>query len=70
MLILTRKTGQKIYIGDNKEVVLTVLGWNEHGVIRLGFDADISIPIMREEVVLRDNNNEAYPYRGQNDNRS
>ncbi len=47
MLVLGRKVGEKIFIGDNVSVtVLEVKGDR----IRLGFEADKTIPIHRAEV--------------------
>lgn len=65
MLILTRRSGEKIYIGDNKEIVITVLGWNSYGVVNLGFEADKRILITREEVY-----NKHYKKEGEYGNRS
>lgn len=55
MLVLSRKVGEKIVIGNgNGIVVLTVLGINWDGnAIKLGFEADKTIPIHRKEVVDR-----------------
>jgi carbon storage regulator len=50
MLILTRKLGESLRIGDN--VTITVLGVNGNQV-RLGIDAPKSIEVHREEVFLR-----------------
>lgn len=50
MLILTRKTGEKVMIGDNVE--LTVLGIKGNQV-RVGVDAPKDIAVHREEVYLR-----------------
>ncbi len=47
MLILKRTTGQSIVINNN--VKLTVIEMRDH-VVRLGFEADKSIPIHRLEV--------------------
>jgi carbon storage regulator len=50
MLVLTRKTGQSIVIGDGIEVtVLSVAG----GKVRLGINADRDVPIYRDEVHQR-----------------
>ncbi|MFO1042285.1 MAG: carbon storage regulator [Planctomycetaceae bacterium] len=46
MLVLTRKVGERIVIGDNLEIVLTVVA-TEGGRVKLGIDADPSIPIQR-----------------------
>jgi carbon storage regulator len=50
MLVLTRKTGQRIMIGDEIEVaVLSTSGEK----VRLGITADKEVPIYREEVYER-----------------
>lgn len=51
MLVLARKVGQKIVIGDGL-VTITILN-REGDLFRLGFDADPGIPIHREEVYER-----------------
>jgi len=56
MLCLSRKTGQRIIIGDEL-VILTVTEIGRDGesggfYVKLGFDADPSLPIHREEVYL------------------
>ncbi len=47
MLVLARKTGQQIVIGDS--IVVTVLSVRA-GQIRLGIDAPRHIPIHRQEI--------------------
>jgi carbon storage regulator len=47
MLVLTRKLGQRLMIGDN--VVVTVLSLH-NGQVRLGIEAPRSISIRREEL--------------------
>ena len=49
MLVVTRLLDQKIIIGDNAEIVLTVVDIQGNKV-RLGIEADKSVPIFREEV--------------------
>jgi len=50
MLILTRKTGETITIGDNIQIqVLSVKG----GQVRIGVDAPREILVNREEVFER-----------------
>lgn len=50
MLILTRRIGEKIVIGDN--ITVTVL--SSHGnQVRLGVDAPKDVPVHREEVATR-----------------
>lgn len=48
MLILTRKVGEAIIIGDDVEVV--VLGINEYGQAKLGINAPKSVSVHREEI--------------------
>lgn len=50
MLILTRRTGEKVYIGN--EVTLTVLGVRG-ACVRFGIDAPKSVPVHREEIYER-----------------
>ena len=50
MLILTRKAGEKIIIGDN--VTVTVLGVKGKQVL-LGIEAPLEIEVHREEVYQR-----------------
>jgi carbon storage regulator len=50
MLVLSRKHGQKILIGEN--IVVTVLA--RHGEdIKLGFEAPKDVPVHREEIYRR-----------------
>lgn len=46
MLIIKRKKGQRVFIG---EAVLTVLGIDK-GIIKLGFEAPQEVIIRREEL--------------------
>ena len=50
MLILTRRLGESVMIGD--EVTVTVLGVRGNQV-RLGFSAPSAVPVHREEVYQR-----------------
>jgi len=50
MLVLSRKSGQRICIGDSIQIsVLEVRG----GKVRLGFEAPLQVEILREEVARR-----------------
>jgi len=59
MLILTRRTGESIMIGD--DITVTVLGVGSSQV-RIGIDADKSIPVHREEIYNRIHNLEETIY--------
>jgi len=50
MLILTRRTGETVYIGN--EVTLTILGVKGNQV-RIGINAPKNVPIHREEIYER-----------------
>lgn len=47
MLVVTRKVGQRILIGEN--IAVTVLKVSGGGV-RIGIDAPAEMPVMREEL--------------------
>lgn len=47
MLILTRKTGESILIGDDIEVTITSIDQNK---VRVGIQSPAHIPIYREEL--------------------
>ena len=51
MLVLSRKTGQTVYIGE--EIAVTILEVSQSGIVRLGFDAPRDVRIVREEVIIR-----------------
>lgn len=50
MLILTRRCGQKIMVGD--DICITVLESGPSGV-RIGIDAPHGVPVHGEEIYLR-----------------
>ncbi len=47
MLVLNRKPGQRIFIGDNITVTLVRIGAN---TARIGIEAPKDTPIVREEI--------------------
>jgi carbon storage regulator len=51
MLILTRRIGEIIRIGD--DVTVTVLAVKDGGQVRLGVEAPKNIPVHREEIFER-----------------
>lgn len=50
MLILTRKPGQSLYIGDDVKITIVEIKGNQ---IRLGIDAPTQYRIYREEIYLQ-----------------
>ncbi|QHJ78061.1 MAG: hypothetical protein [Bacteriophage sp.] len=50
MLILTRRVGESIIIGD--DTVITILGLKGHQV-RIGINAPKNVPVHREEIKLK-----------------
>ncbi len=49
MLILTRRPGERVVIGE--EILVTVMGVSGH-TVRLGISAPSGVPIYREEIWL------------------
>jgi len=49
MLILTRRPGERVVIGD--EILVTVMGVSGH-TVRLGIEAPAGVSIYREEIWL------------------
>ncbi len=49
MLILTRRPGERVVIGD--DILITVMGVSGH-TVRLGIAAPEGVPIYREEIWL------------------
>ena len=47
MLVLSRKEGQSIQIGDNITITVTRVGGNQ---VRLGIEAPMETPIRRSEI--------------------
>lgn len=50
MLVLSRKTGERIWIGD--DIAVTVVRITGGGV-RLGIEAPSELPVVREELKLK-----------------
>lgn len=50
MLVLTRKPGQSLYIGDDVKITLQAVRGNQ---VRIGIDAPSSVRIYREEIYLQ-----------------
>ena len=50
MLILTRKTGESIRIGDDIEVIVTAVDQNK---VKIGIKSPARIPIYRDELYRR-----------------
>lgn len=48
MLILSRRPGETLCIGD--EITVTVLGYTKNNQIRIGVNAPKSTPVHREEI--------------------
>ncbi len=51
MLILTRRVGETINIGDNIKITVTAISGNQ---VRIGIDAQKEVKVLREELVGRD----------------
>lgn len=49
MLVLTRKVGETVVIGENIRVTLAAID-AEHGRVRLAIDAPRHVPVHREEI--------------------
>jgi carbon storage regulator len=58
MLVLSRKLGEKIVIGDNIVVTIVKIDRNQ---IRIGIDAPHDVPVYREEIAPQHLVNDADP---------
>ena len=58
MLILTRRVGENVMIGDNVQVAVLSVKGNQ---VRVGIEAPKTIPVIREELLTRDQNQTAIP---------
>jgi carbon storage regulator len=47
MLVLSRKVGEKILIGDNISVTVVRVA---QGIVRIGVEAPQNMPVVREEI--------------------
>jgi carbon storage regulator len=56
MLVLTRKENERIVIGPDVEVVIVKVA---RGKVKLGFNAPSRIPIIRKELRLQTNSDDA-----------
>ena len=56
MLVLTRKQGQSITIGDDVKVKILDIGSN---FIKIGIDAPREVPVYREELLNKESDNES-----------
>lgn len=50
MLVLSRKEGQAIVIGEGKNKVVIEVVWLDSQRVRLGITAPVDVPVHREEV--------------------
>ena len=51
MLVLSRKSGEQLLIGDNIQISIVRIGPNK---VRLGIDAPRELKVIRKELVVRD----------------
>ncbi len=58
MLVLSRKAGQTIEIGDNITITVTKVGGNQ---VRIGIDAPMEMPIRRGELQVHRDSSEPDP---------
>ena len=49
MLVLTRRAGERLVLGEDAEVILTILSVGQSGV-RIGISAPDDVSVYREEV--------------------
>lgn len=64
MLILTRKPGEAVFIGDKIKIVLVEIKGNQ---VRFGIEAPADVRILREEIytqILEENKSAAAPVSG------
>lgn len=51
MLVLSRKPGERIMIGEGKDQIIISLVVMEHGRVKIGIEAPRHVPVYREEVL-------------------
>jgi carbon storage regulator len=51
MLVLSRKPGERILIGDNISITVVRIA---PGIVRIGVEAPDGLPILREELTIGD----------------
>lgn len=51
ILILTRKIGETLHIGDGIKVTVTAIKGNQ---VRIGIDAERDVPVVRDELMPQD----------------
>lgn len=56
MLVLTRKQGESVIIGNDIKVKILDIGSN---FIKIGIDAPREIPVYREELLNKESDNES-----------
>jgi carbon storage regulator len=56
MLVLSRKAGERIWIGDDISVTIVRISG---GGVRIGIEAPKEMPVVREELKLEMNQNDA-----------
>lgn len=55
MLILQRRVGESIIIGENQEIEVVMMGYNAGDKkLTLGIAADKSIPVFRNELLTKE----------------
>lgn len=57
MLTLNRTVGESIVIGKDREIIVHLFKSSE-GRVTFGIEADISIPVFRNELLTEEGNNE------------
>ncbi len=58
MLVLSRKIGERIWIGQDVVITVTEI---ENNRVRLGIEAPRSVPIWRSELIVEAKPNETVP---------